>query len=222
MLQKFLDQKKKEGEQASQNETDDQRLKRLMLEKKKNRNQEAKLPKEAQLVDGLLQVDQQINQCTVCGQVCDVIVEFNKHLKLQRHQSILQQQEDKRKAIVDAQLLEIESQKITTQKQKQKLTKDVIERINKEVEEEFKNVIIQEQQQVPQNFFEKMEQEFFVSKQQQEIEIQIEDDRQSDVDIEELKANIGKKNNTQEIEKMLEQKYAVSDDDEEYQDWRQV
>ncbi|CAD8185085.1 unnamed protein product [Paramecium pentaurelia] len=141
-------------------------LKKLMEEKRKQKINQVELPKNAQLVQGKI-------ICVECEQINETFADFKRHLIGQRHKDALQVL--KRNAQIDVNKLENEAfpeQKI----RKQKLTRQQIERINKEVDQEFAEIDQityekKQQNELPEDFFDQIEIETKIQQQLQEEQV---------------------------------------------------
>ncbi|CAD8151619.1 unnamed protein product [Paramecium octaurelia] len=141
-------------------------LKRLMEEKRKQKVSQVELPKNAQLVEGKI-------LCVECEQINETLADFKRHLIGQRHKDALQVL--KRNAQIDVNRLENEAFREEKMK-KQKLTKQQIDRINKEVDQEFAEIeqITYEkknQNELPEDFFDQIEVETKIQQQLQEEQL---------------------------------------------------
>ncbi|CAD8087368.1 unnamed protein product [Paramecium sonneborni] len=168
-------------------------LKKLMEEKRKQKITQIELPKNAQLVEGKI-------FCIECEQMNETLVDFKRHLIGQKHKNALQVL--KRNAQIDVNRLENEAfreQKI----RKQKLTRQQIERINKEVDQEFAEIEqityeVKNQNDLPEDFFDQIEVETKIQQQMQEeqqrkIKEQNEQKMDEDIDIQNEKQDIQKR-----------------------------
>ncbi|CAD8061149.1 unnamed protein product [Paramecium primaurelia] len=141
-------------------------LKKLMEEKRKQKISQVELPKNAQLIQGKI-------ICVECEQINETFADFKRHLIGQRHKDALQVL--KRNAQIDVNKLENEAfpEQII---RKQKLTRQQIERINKEVDQEFAEIdqITYEknnQNELPEDFFDQIEVETKIQQQLQEEQL---------------------------------------------------
>ncbi|CAK73056.1 unnamed protein product (macronuclear) [Paramecium tetraurelia] len=141
-------------------------LKRLMEEKRRQKVSQVELPKNAQLMDGKI-------ICVECESINETLTDFKRHLIGQRHKDALQVL--KRNAQIDVNRLENEAFREEKMK-KQKLTKQQIDRINKEVDQEFAEIeqITYEkknQNELPEDFFDQIEVETKIQQQLQEEQL---------------------------------------------------
>ncbi|CAD8162040.1 unnamed protein product [Paramecium pentaurelia] len=175
-------------------------LKKLMEEKRRQKINQIELPKNAYLIDGKI-------ICVECEQINETLIDFKRHLIGQKHKDALQVL--KRNAQIDVNRLENEAFR-EQNVGKQKLTRQQIERINKEVDLEFAEIeqITYErnnQNELPEDFFDKIEVETKIQQQMQvEQQKKIKDQNEQideDVDIQNEKLD-----NQKRREKILKNK----------------
>ncbi|CAD8067211.1 unnamed protein product [Paramecium primaurelia] len=179
--------------------TQDQ-LKKLMEEKRRQKINQIELPKNAYLMDGKI-------ICVECEQINETLIDFKRHLIGQKHKDALQVL--KRNAQIDVNRLENEAfreQNIG----KQKLTRQQIERINKEVDLEFAEIeqITYEksnQNELPEDFFDKIEVETKIQ-QQMQVEQQKKIKDQNEQNDEDVDIQNEKLDNQKRREKILKNK----------------